>query len=266
MSSPDDHFLDRFRHAYYQTGKNTIGGQLALGRCAVSIANEFSSDFPNFSVTDIAALTLESLLKAPEASQEDEYNPLKIAGVDILSAAAANDIPIFIWTVGDTGKYVDATNDIDDPAFEYQRRKIELSKIQEKVARRIGNSDYEFHINPSAESKESSLYDIFNQATIRKATQIFVADDLPSNEELVRNVARDFPELEIQFWLIKGDEDTAGNLAAFRDFVVPQLQQGDRTHRSFLVMDWDETLFNTQASLNRAAQLMSRKIHSRALT
>lgn len=255
-------FIDRFKRAYYETGKNTIKGQLALGRCACSIAVEFSSDYPTLDPSTIAHVALNSLLEAPTPDESANYNPVKREGLEIMAAAMEYGMPVYIWTVGDTGKYHDYEKDIHDPAYDYQQVKITKGRIKEQVEA-IVNKDtpVEFTVNTSPDFKEYALREILNEAENNGIQEVFIADDLSQNEEIVNRLIAEYPNLKIIFWLIKVDDDTEGNLRAYRDSVLPQLRKNAESGtKTAIVFDLDDTLFDTQGSLNRAAVLTKSRL------
>lgn len=259
MTEPDavipDIDSNEFRNAYYRTADKTIGGQLALGRCAFSIADRLAPQYEIVPPDTLEKIVLESLLAAPRP--DEKYDPLKRPALDIMATAIRHDMPVYIWTVGDTGAYKDPENGIDDPAYNYQEVKILESKIAERLAEMTSSDKpVELHVNTSAISKKKALHDIFLEAVENGIEEVFIADDLYQNELIVNEMASKFPELKVTFWLVKGDEDTAGNIAACRDCMIPELDQNAvEGRKTIVVLDLDDTIFSTQKSLSRAAEL-----------
>ncbi len=252
-------FTNRFKAAYYAPDK-TIH-QLPLGECARSIANEFSRDYPHLLQQTIARVALDSLLEAPSPDTSANYDPLKGPALEIMAVAMQYDVPVTIWTVGDTGEYHDPARDVHDPAYDYQLVKINQSGLRDRVAAMLGGYQITLAVRTSAASKESALHDILIAAEKSDVQDVFVADDLYKNEQIVQSIASDYPALRVHFWLVKDDEDSQGNIAAYRDCVLPKLRQNAELNRkSILVLDLDETIFDTQASLVRAAKLTREKL------
>lgn len=249
---------DALRRAYYETATHTIGGQLALGRCAASIASWLTPQYPALEPDTLEKAALEALLAAPKPDRLAGYDPLKQPALDIMAAAIRHDIPVYIWTVGDTGEYEDPENGIHDPAYNYQAVKIQQSEIAERLTEMVSSDQLvELHINTSAISKKDALRSIFSEAVENGTQEVVVIDDLYQNELTVNEMGSEFPQLKVSFWLVKGDEDAAGNIAACRDYMIPKLDQNAAEGRKTIaVFDLDDTVFSTQQSLDRAAALM----------
>lgn len=243
---------------HYETRQRTTNEQLALGRCAANIAQGLHERyFPTIDTNAIREVVLSALLAAPKTGEgADTYEPLKIPALEIMATAAKNDQPIYLWTVGDTGEYVDEAQGIHDPAYNYQQTKFIKSGAAERVAKLAGKESVEIHINTSPATKEPALRDILAECESNDIEVVYVIDDLEANEEIVNQMRSEFPALTIKFYQVKKDEDTQGNIAASRDMVARELDDYHKNGVSAaLVMDLDETTFETDKSLRRAAAL-----------
>lgn len=255
-NEPD--FVRDFRSAYYGPSENFPGGQVALGRRAVSMAGILAPAYwPNHDIESIQGYILQSLVGATYPNPLVNYEPLKKPGIELIAAVREMNIPVYIWTVGDMGRpYIDTDRDIIDPIYDYQEIKIHNSGLLERVRDHIKDKDEGIHIDTRANTKESSLRTILTTAIAQGVKEVYIADDLTINEELVRNLATIYSELNINFWLIKPNGDDAGNMSAYRDFLIPVLRKKTEIGtKAFVVLDFDDTLFETQRSLEYAARL-----------
>lgn len=260
-NEPD--FVRDFRSAYYGPSENFPDGQIALGRRAVSMAGILAPAYwPNHDIASIQGYILQSLVRATYPDPLENYEPLKEPGVELIAAVRELNIPVYIWTVGDMGRpFKDPDRDIIDPIYDYQEMKIRNSGLLDRFIDRIDDQNEDIHKDTRANTKESSLRTILTTAIAQGVDEVYIADDLTNNEELVRNLATEYPELTINFWLIKPNEDDAGNMAAYRDFLIPVLRSKTEIgSKAFVVLDLDDTLFETQLSLEYAAHLVWAKL------
>lgn len=255
-----------FWKGYYQPRDVAPGLPVSLGQRVCSAAMEICAQAPlPTAQEDIEKIVLESFLNALEP-HEDGYDPVKPAALTMMAQALNYNMPVYIWTIGDTG--VEPMDDDElDPSGSCQKLKIKKGQILERLIDKVHPDQMydgklrNLHIDTCEVSKKSSLLTILSKARDQQIKKVYIADDLPENGAIVDEFRADYSDLEIYFWQIKEDWDTKGSMAAYARDILPKLSANDADGvRAILVLDLDNTIINTTAALDRTAELTRRKL------
>lgn len=227
----------------------------------------------------------DSLMPSPDG----KYDPVQKPAIELMAKALMRGMPVYIWTIGDTG--LASTNDDRlDPSENTQLLKIERGQIVERLEALAGKEKlHNLHIDTCAEGKESSLRSILLRARELDIEDVYVADDKDENGLIVEKLRTEFPELNIHFFLIKEDWDHLGNVEAYKNFMFKVFEMTDdaKNKLSFnkndteskcdsivnkmakdekdkpkmmLVLDLDNVIIKTTASLERTARLIGQEL------
>lgn len=187
---------------------------------------------------------------------------VKPAAYNLIAQAIMNGGDVYLWTVGDHGEGSDY----------YQQRKIDASMLEHSLRYILLKNGFDpqlvdtklhqnsrFHVEISADAKHENLARIFAKIQEKGDTEVFVVDDKDENVRRAREVAQEFPGILYHEWVVKDDADTQGNLAAFRDAMIPHMSQFGQEKRQFaLVLDWDETLTHERARMENVRRTIAK--------
>lgn len=182
--------------AGYHSPINVISGEpVTLGQRASSIAMHIIElTEPPVPPKDLEEIVTESFFQALEPDEEAGYDPVHPAALEIMTMALNYSMSVYIWTIGDTG--VNSPDDSElNPLGNCQLLKIEKGRIIERLENKVQTEKMRnLHIDTCAESKESSFREIIYKAWIDGVKNIYVADDLTENGEIVDKVFSEFQE------------------------------------------------------------------------
>ena len=250
-------YRDKFRTAYYGTP-----GMLNPENCSVTIAEALSSYHSTIDLTYISQIAVRSMLLAPAPDIKNGYDPVHHSAVKTLAHAVKLSFPIGIWTVGDTEPFHLRAGGRSKRETNNQAHKIITSRALREIRNELNiNQIPDLHFDTSASSKDDAAHNLIGILAKRGVRHFHIPDDLEKNEAKAHAAAdklsKEFPDIKLYTWVVKGREDPHGNINAWSARTIDALNEHAANHEKAAVLsDFDETLMDTQATLNRTADLM----------
>lgn len=241
-----------------------------IGRHVIALAVEKIADelvkrgFINDS-KEARKIVFEEIFKSPKP--ED----IKEGAREMIFEALKRKWKVYIWTVGDEGSYTDDERKITYDAFNFQKKKIENSRILDSLLvmaeRESSRADTakdilsNLDISINAKSKRDAFISIIENASRNGIKDVYVADDQSDNEKMAQGLQERFPGVKIYTWFINNSSESGserGNLNAFRrDFLEKEQARHDTEGTTaVLVLDWDDTIYNETGEMGRMRRLI----------